>query len=70
MAAPATPFVNVGALSGYRTYLVAAGLALVVGAHALGWLSDGAEAELLKVLGAGGLAALRSGIAKIGVPQA
>ena len=53
-------------MNGKKTYAVAGALALVVFARALGWLDDGIYQNLLGLLGAGGLAALRAGVTKSG----
>lgn len=53
-------------LSGKKTYLAAAGIAAVAVAHYLGLLDDTAAQTLYGLLGAGGFAALRAGVAKGG----
>ena len=45
---------------GYRTYLCAAGLVVMAGLHALGYISDSLYTTLLALLNGGGLAALRA----------
>lgn len=47
-------------LRGYKTYLTAAGIALVSGAHYLGWVNDSLFQAIMGVLMGGGLAALRA----------
>ncbi|MBA60034.1 MAG: hypothetical protein CMQ40_12800 [Gammaproteobacteria bacterium] len=49
-------------LKGKKTYLVAAGAAVVVFVHAMGWLSADQSNTVLGLLGAGGIAALRAGV--------
>ena len=49
--------------SGKKTYLAAAGIAVVAVAHHLGFLDDAMAQTLYALLGAGGFAALRTGIA-------
>lgn len=51
-------------MKGYKTYLAAAAVAAVSVAHYLGWVDESAYVTLLGLLGAGGLAALRSGCGK------
>ncbi len=51
-------------LSGYKTYLVAFGVAVVAGLHQLGYVNDSLQATLLTILGGGGLAALRAAFEK------
>ena len=51
-------------LNGYRTYLCAVGIGIAAAAQALGFIDDAAYQTILGVLGAGGLAALRAGVAK------
>lgn len=55
-------------MSGYKTYLCAAGLALATFAKAMGWIDDTVYQALAGLFGAGGLAALRAGVTKSG-PQ-
>lgn len=50
--------------AGYKTYLSAAAIAAVTVAHYLGYLDDSHTHTLYALLGAGGLAALRAGVAK------
>ena len=52
-------------LSGYKTYLIAAGM---LAYQLLGWGLSGTPPDLMGVLNALGLAALRAGVAKAG-PQ-
>jgi hypothetical protein len=52
-------------LAGYKTYLVAAGMGLVVVAHVLGWIDAATFATLLGFLNAAGLATLRAGVQKV-----
>jgi len=49
---------------GYKTYLCAIGIGLAATAHALGFIDDATYQTLIGILGAGGLAALRAGVAK------
>lgn len=51
-------------MAGYKTYLVAVAMGLLVAAHFLGWVPDAAYQTLLGLLASGGLAALRAGVAK------
>jgi len=48
--------------TGYRTYLIAAALAVATGAHALGWIDGATYQAIAGLLGAGGLATLRAGV--------
>ena len=50
--------------SGKKTYLVALGVAIATAAHQLGWIDATVYQTILGLLGAGGLAALRSGVGK------
>lgn len=52
-------------LSGKKSYLIAVFVALVVLAHQLGWIDSDIANTLLGLLGAGGLMALRHGVAKL-----
>lgn len=54
-------------LAGKKTYLVAAATGTLTALHALGKISDGLYQQLLVLLGAGGLAAVRAAIANLGV---
>jgi hypothetical protein len=51
-------------LKNYKTYIVAVLLAVLTGAHALGYVTDEQYNIAAGFLGAGGLAALRSAIPK------
>ena len=53
-------------MAGYKTYVVAAAIALDVFAHSMGWIDDTIFQAILGLLGAGGLAALRAGVTKSG----
>ena len=50
--------------NGYRTYLCAIGIGIATAAKALGYLDEATYQALVGMLGAGGLAALRAGVAK------
>ena len=50
-------------LSGKKAYLIAGAGALATFAHLMGWLDDGVYQTICGLLGAGGLAALRAGVA-------
>lgn len=52
-------------LEGNKTYICAALIAAVTFAHAMGWIDDASRDTLIGVVGAGGLAALRAGVAKV-----
>lgn len=49
-------------LKNYKTYLCALGIAIVSGAHFLGYIPDALSKELLTLLAAGSIAAIRSAI--------
>lgn len=49
-------------LQGYRTYICAAGVALVTAAHFMGWITTEQATALYGLLGAGGLASLRAAV--------
>jgi hypothetical protein len=49
-------------LTGYRTYLCAVGIGLVVIAVQLNWITADVAKLLIGLLGAGGLAALRAAL--------
>lgn len=51
-------------LKGKKSYIIAVALGLVVALHAAGVLSDEAYQLLLGLLGAGGVAAIRSALPK------
>lgn len=51
-------------LKGKKTYIVAFLIALVVFAQQLGWINAELATVLFGLLGAGGLATLRAGVAK------
>ena len=53
-------------LEGKKTYLVALGVAIATAAHQLGWIDTALYQTILGLLGAGGIAALRSGVNKGG----
>ena len=50
-------------MTGYRTYLIAAAIAGLAAVHYLGYINDQAYQTLVGLFGAGGLAALRAGVA-------
>jgi hypothetical protein len=50
-------------MNGYKTYLVAAAIAGLAAVHYLGYINDQLYQTLVGVFGAGGLAALRAGVA-------
>ena len=52
-------------MSGYKTYAIAALIGVVTVAHQLGYIDDNLRDTILGFLGAGGLATLRAGIAKV-----
>lgn len=49
-------------LAGYRTYLVAIGIAVAAGFHYLGYLNDNLYQTVVGVLTGGGLASLRAAV--------
>ncbi len=51
--------------NGSKTYICAAGLALATFAKVMGWIDESVYNLLAGLFGAGGLAALRSGISKV-----
>lgn len=51
-------------MSGYKTYLIAVGVGLATVAKVLGWIDSTTYEVILSLLGAGGLASLRAGVAK------
>ena len=51
-------------LNGWKTYLCAVGIGIVTTAKALGYLDEASYQTIVGMLGAGGLAALRAGVAK------
>jgi hypothetical protein len=51
-------------LSGKKTYFISAGLVILSGLHAQGYLDDALYASLQGVLLGGGLASLRAGVTK------
>ena len=51
--------------TGYRTYLIAAALAVATGAHALGWIDGATYQAIAGLLGFSGIAAGAAGIAKL-----
>ena len=53
-------------LDGKKTYIFAALLALATFAKTVGWIDESTYQALLALFGAGGLAALRSGVSKSG----
>lgn len=53
-------------LHGKKTYLIAIGLGIVATVNSLGWITPEQHQLLLALLGSGGLAALRAGVAKAG----
>ena len=53
-------------LEGKKTYIFAALVALATFAKTIGWIDDTTYQALLALFGAGGLAALRSGVTKSG----
>lgn len=52
-------------LSGWKTYLFAAMMVITAGLYAQGYISETAYKALEGLLGGGGLAALRAGVAKM-----
>lgn len=52
------------ALKGWKTYLVAAGVVIVAGLHATGYIDDAVYTLLMGLLGAGGLSTMRAAVAK------
>ena len=50
--------------SGQKTYIIAGLLAALAAAKALGWIDEATYQALFGLLGAGGLATLRAGVAK------
>jgi hypothetical protein len=53
-------------LAGYKTYSIAALMAVLAFARAMGWLDEATYQTLLGLLGATGLATLRAGVTKSG----
>jgi hypothetical protein len=53
-------------MSGYKTYLVAVGIALATFAKAMAWIDQPTYEIILGLLGAGGIAFLRAGVTKSG----
>ena len=53
-------------LAGYKTYIVAALMALISMAYTAGLIDGTAYQAILGILGAGGLATLRAGVSKSG----
>ena len=53
-------------MGGYKTYLFAFLIALATFAKVMGWIDEKTYEMILALLGAGGLAALRAGVAKSG----
>lgn len=51
-------------LWGKKTYLMAAGMVLVAGAYAIGWIDDATFKVIDAVLFGGAIAAMRAGVAK------
>lgn len=51
-------------LEGKKTYLAAAGIAIVAVTHFMGLIDDSTAQTLYALLGASGFAALRAGVAK------
>lgn len=51
-------------LQGKKTYLIALGIAADVFAYKMGWVDESVYQLVLGLLGAGGLASLRSAVAK------
>ena len=51
-------------MAGYKTYLVAGLAGIVTALKALGYLDEATFQVLMGLLGAGGLASLRAGVAK------
>lgn len=51
-------------LSGYRTYIIAALIGIATVAHQIGYIDAVTYQTILGILGAGGLATLRSSISK------
>lgn len=51
-------------LNGKKSYLCALVGLIVVGTHAMGWITDEQKIFFLELVGAGGLMALRSAIGK------
>jgi len=49
---------------GKKSYIVAALIAITTFVYAMGWINEGAYVAILGVLGASGIAALRSAIKK------
>jgi hypothetical protein len=56
-------------LSGYKTYLVAAAAGALTVAQMLGYIDAEAYANLMLLLGAGGVATLRAAISKVEKPS-
>ena len=50
-------------LKGKKTYFVAAGIGVLAAVHSLGYIDDAGFQALAAMLGAGGLATLRMGVA-------
>lgn len=53
-------------MSGKKTYIIAAFVALAVFAKTMGWIDQATFEILLGLFGAGGLATLRAGVKKSG----
>jgi hypothetical protein len=54
----------IDALKGKKTYILAAASGIVTAAHMLGFIDAEMWASIMGLLGAGGLATLRAGVAK------
>jgi uncharacterized membrane protein len=50
-------------LSGYKTYIIAGLVGVVAVVHQLGYIDDAMAGTILTLLGGGGLATLRAGVA-------
>lgn len=55
---------NLPTLAGSKTYIIAGVIGIATAARYLGYLSESTYQLVLGLLGAGGLAALRAGVAK------
>jgi hypothetical protein len=52
-------------MPGYKTYIIAALIAVATAANYLGYLSNEAYQTILALLGAGGLATMRASVSKV-----
>lgn len=52
-------------LKGYRTYIIAAIIAILAGLHAMGYIDEATYQTLLALLGAGGLSTVAAKIGRI-----